>query len=830
MALADTAKLVVDLRLDDHLSPGIGRVNSSLSGLQGGLAQTEKGLGQVAGGLVRIGTVAATGIAVGIGAAVKVAGDFEAQLNTINTIAKLSDQQLTQLGTGIRETFRETGVPLDELTSAYYDLLSAGVKVTDAQSVLNTAVQLGIGGLATTKEAVDLLTTAINAYGLNASQAAGASDIFAAAVRDGKVTISEINASFADVAPLAAQYGIKIEEIGAAYATLTAKGIPATEVGTQLNRAIIELLKPGPELVQVMEGLGTSFEDLIRQKGLVATLQDVRNEAAALGIPFQDLFGRLEAYKFALSTTGDNQAAFNAELAKMGSAAGETNAQFAEREQGLNFQLGKLKAAALDAGITIGEALIPKIVPLIEKLSAFINDNRGKIEAFGRELADGFTRFADKLQSTDFTGIINAIKTLGEVGQKVVDIFLSLPPGIQTALVTGAAVNRLSGGLVGAGVTNIAEGLLKIVFQRGSTPATPLFVTNVGGIGGTPAAAGGGGVITKLLGIATAVGLGAIIGAEVGNALIEGQVAQAQTFEESKFAGRGQTIEDITHNLQVLQDQLHPDDIASQIALALDIQGVRTTLEQQLTTLEQQRDTLLAAATAAAADADISASQRAAAQLQFSTIGASLSDLAVLPDTAMMQLQEQQAAASKAGDDNASLRAAAALQLQEQQAGADRAAADTAGLKTTLVTQLQAQQQAAAAAGNDSASLRAAAQLQLQTQERAVATAAADNASQRVLGGLQLQTQAASLSRLQQIDATTQIAAASQVSIAVQMLNVQYASLINLQQMLNVQYASLVNLQWIAAKRSTFNVFANVIISASGTLSQISTYAQIREG
>lgn len=543
MALADTANLIVQLRLDDKLSGPLGRVNSQLRGLGAGVGQVGRGVNQLGTGAFRVAERGAIAFGIGVVGAVKVAADFESQLNTINTIAKLSDRDLTKLGAGIRETFRSTGQPLEDLTAAYYDLLSAGIKVSDAQSVLNTAVKLGVGGLATTAESVDLLTTAINAYGLNAQGAAAASDIFAAAVRDGKVKVSELNASFADVAPLASQVGIRLEEIGAGYATLTARGVEATEVGTQFNRAIIELLKPGPELIKIMKGLGlASFETSIRQKGLVQTLEDVRVEAAKQGIPFQEAFGRLEAYKFALATTGPNQAKFNSELVAMGKAAGETNAQFEERAQGLNYQLGKLKSAAQDAGITIGQALIPKLVPLIERLSTFINANQDKIATFGQKLADGLGAFADKLQTIDFGPMISGLKIAAGVAKSAFDIFTSLPPALQGAIITGFAVNKLSGGLIGQGAGNIAGGLLKIAFTRGNSPATPLFVSQVGGIGGgapiAPVAGGGGllGGITKFLGLTTAVGLGAVIGNEIGrNVFFDPTVQPAVKYETSQF-------------------------------------------------------------------------------------------------------------------------------------------------------------------------------------------------------------------------------------------------------------------------------------------------------
>jgi len=589
LALADTANLVVQLRLDDKFSGGLGRINSQLSQLQAGAGQVGKGMGQIGTGLARVGTIAATGFAVGVGAAVKLAGDFEAQLNTINTIAKLSDSQLATLGEGIRKTFADTGQPLEDLTSAYYDLLSAGIKVSDAQSVLNTAVKLGIGGLGTTAESVNLLATAINTYGLDSAGAARAADIFAAAVRDGVVHVDDLAAGIGDVAPLAAQVGVTLEEIGAAYATLTARGVPAAEVGTQVNRAIIELLKPGPELVKVLDGLGeTSFEASLKQKGLVQTLEDVRVEAEKQGIPFQDLFGRLEAYKFALATTGPNQAKFIAEQKAMASATGEVNAQFSERAQGLNFQLGKLKAAAQNAGITIGQALIPKLVPLVEKLSTFINENQGKIAEFGQKLADGLGAFADKIQTTDFSGIIDGLKLLGEVGKKVVDIFLSLPPGVQGALVAGLAINKLSGGLIGQGIGNVAGGLLKIAFARGATPALPLYVQQVGGgIGGPGAGAGKLGLLGILGGFAAALTADLVFGqiaAEINKRL------NPTSFNYNEIAGqsgeftRQQAAEEFA---QKLATKLHLplDEVKQRIVDAVNKQGL--TFDQAVAALNK---------------------------------------------------------------------------------------------------------------------------------------------------------------------------------------------------------------------------------------------------
>jgi hypothetical protein len=204
----------------------------------------------------------------------------------------------------------------------------------------------------------------------------------------------------------------------------------------------------------------------------------------------------------------------------MRESAGEVNAQFSERAQGLNYQLGKFKAGVQNAGITIGSALIPKLVPLIDKLNAFLSGHQADIAKFADNFAAGFATFADRLQSVDFTGVIDGLRLLGEVGKKVVDIFLSLPPGVQGALIAGFAVNKLSGGLLAKGAGNILGGATKIGMEllfkgRGTTPLNPLFVSDVtGGLGGKvpglPAAglpAIGAGTIAIGLGAAVATGV-----------------------------------------------------------------------------------------------------------------------------------------------------------------------------------------------------------------------------------------------------------------------------------------------------------------------------------
>jgi TP901 family phage tail tape measure protein len=315
-----------------------------------------------AGGLHTVG-VAALGVAGLVGvmgvASIKAAADFQEQMGIINTIAHQTPEELDKTGQSIRRLSTESGTGLGDLTQGFYDLLSAGVPATKAMDVLRQANTLAIGGLATTAQTVDLITTAINSYSLNTKQSAVATDQFALAVQDGKVTAAQIASTFADVAPLAHSMGIGIDEVSATYAVLTARGVPAAESMTQMNRAMVELQKPNADLNALQKKTGENFAEMARDKGLVFTLNEMRQKAAELGIPFQDLFGRLEGYKFALATTGPEFKAYTDELVKMHGATGTAAAQAAERMQTFDRQTAILGNSLQSLMIGIGTAFLP---------------------------------------------------------------------------------------------------------------------------------------------------------------------------------------------------------------------------------------------------------------------------------------------------------------------------------------------------------------------------------------------------------------------------------------------------------------------------------------
>ncbi len=161
-----------------------------------------------------------------------------------------------------------------------------------------------------------------------------------------------------------------------------------------------------------------------------------------------------------------------------------------------------------DAQRALAEGFLPLLQRVADKLSNFLADpkNVQKIRDFGKGLADGFEKLLKVGERIPWGLIGDSLKTAGAGAKVVFDALTGLPPWIQTAVLTGWGLNKLTGGALGS---IIGEGL-KVTFSqfagRGATPANPIFTKEVGlaGAGGAGGVGGAGaGILGGVVGIAS---------------------------------------------------------------------------------------------------------------------------------------------------------------------------------------------------------------------------------------------------------------------------------------------------------------------------------------
>jgi TP901 family phage tail tape measure protein len=199
-------------------APLMGSLGQSEAALRGFSSTTGTHTGTASNHLMGVG-VAALGVVGAVGvmeaAGIRAAADFQERMGIINTIAHQTPQELNATGDALRALAAQTGASLADMQGGFYDLLSAGVSTGNAMEFLRNATTLSIGGLSTVGQAVDVLTTATNAWGaatgrahLTQRDSGLVMDVMAKAIERGKVTADQIASSLANVASTAAAMNI----------------------------------------------------------------------------------------------------------------------------------------------------------------------------------------------------------------------------------------------------------------------------------------------------------------------------------------------------------------------------------------------------------------------------------------------------------------------------------------------------------------------------------------------------------------------------------------------------------------------------------------------
>lgn len=349
-------------------------------------------------------SVASGASAAALGVSTKLASEYADAVAKVGTVADLSKVPLEQLADDMLQLSTDTGKSAGEIADATYQAISASVDTADAVAFVGTASNLAKAGFLETSDAVDVLTTIINAYGLEASDAARLSDILVQTQNDGKTTVNELSQSMGQVIPLASAYGVNIENLATSYAQLTKNGVATSQAGTYLKSMLNELGDSGSDVGEILQNkTGKSFGQLMNDGmslgDVLGILNDsVNGDTEALA----GLWSSSEAGTGALSILSSGVGAFNNELGSMKDSAGNV----AEALDTLSTPSAKAKEsinALKNVGIELGSTVLEAIAPLLTELAGVV-----------KSLAERFSNLSPATQ-TVIVAIMGVLAALGPI-------------------------------------------------------------------------------------------------------------------------------------------------------------------------------------------------------------------------------------------------------------------------------------------------------------------------------------------------------------------------------------------------------------------------------
>jgi len=308
-------------------------------------------------------------------------GAFEKGMNEVfSLLPGITKKSMDEMSAATLQLAKQMGMMAEDVVPALYQSLSAGVPKENVFKFMEIAGKAAIGGVTDLETAVDGLTTAVNSYGRDVLSAQKASDLMFTTVKLGKTTMGELSASLYNVLPVAATAKVNFEQISAALATLTSKGVPTAQATTQLRQAILALTAPSVRARKQMEGMGVDVEglkEMISKKpdGLIQAMQILMKATDGDAEAMKKLLGSVEAYQAVVSITQNENKLFTANLEAMGNAAGATAEAYNTMDQGFSRSLERMKSTLKVTMIEFGKALMPlfeKLAPLLRKVTEMI--------------------------------------------------------------------------------------------------------------------------------------------------------------------------------------------------------------------------------------------------------------------------------------------------------------------------------------------------------------------------------------------------------------------------------------------------------------------------
>jgi hypothetical protein len=308
------------------------------------------------------------------------------------------------------------------------------------------------------------------------------------------------------------------------------------------------------------------------------------------------------AYRKGIAATGDALTEAQKVQARYGLILEQTAIQqgnFALTSDSLANQQRELRARLTNTSAVIGTALLPQVGKLVGRLNDLVIAHQPAIAAFAQELPAVFDRAIEFVGNLPWEAIGTSFELMGKGAGALLTTFTSLPPWVQTAVLTSWGLNKLTGGALGNIVGELGKGLVRGVLGMNAgvvnARAGVVNVAGPAGVGAAGAAGRGGAGALALVG-AAAVGITGGVAVAQGNAAL-GLGVFADTVEEAIASGDEARIRELRDGLRA-----ELGSPIGQLNSLLDSIGVGTGTGAALETAVAQLDAALGSGARAVVD------------------------------------------------------------------------------------------------------------------------------------------------------------------------------------------------------------------------------------
>ncbi len=339
------------------------------------------------------------GVSIGLTDTINTYKEFEAMMSKVQAISSASSEQLEKLTKKAKEMGATTKFTATQAGEAFSYMAMAGWKTEDMLNGIEGIMYLaGASGedLGTTS---DIVTDALTAFGMKASDASHFADVLAVASSNANTNVAMMGETFKYVGAASGALGYSIDDVALGIGLMANSGIKASQAGTELNSIFTRLSTNTNGATDAIKKLGIKFFDSSGNarafsKILVELRQATRKMTKEEKMNFANTVAGTRAQAGLLAMLNATTDDFNKLTKSIENADGAAVDMYNTMQDNLQGSLDSLNSKMEAVKLSFGE----RLAPYVKELAEWIGNQMPAIEQGLNEWMDWIDTKVNRLK------------------------------------------------------------------------------------------------------------------------------------------------------------------------------------------------------------------------------------------------------------------------------------------------------------------------------------------------------------------------------------------------------------------------------------------------
>ena len=218
---------------------------------------------------------------------------FETAQNQLQATLGATDEAMASVRDQAKELGATTAFSASQVSEAQNQIAQQTGDINAVLAATPDALRLAAAGNLSMAEAAQLVTGTLNAYQLGIAESARVTDVMAEAARSGATTVGEMAPALRQVASIAAQLGLTVEDTAAMLVQLRNNMLRPEQAGTALRAVLSRLLNIAGPAAEALGDIGVDPAQIqsLARLGEVDQIFEILNDAGLDAATSMKLFG-----------------------------------------------------------------------------------------------------------------------------------------------------------------------------------------------------------------------------------------------------------------------------------------------------------------------------------------------------------------------------------------------------------------------------------------------------------------------------------------------------------------------------------------------------------